>query len=405
MAKVAIIGGGASGLTASIYASKNHNVTIFERNNVCGKKIAITGNGKCNYWNEDQDFEHYHSETPSILSSFLKSSIMNETQDFFRELGIVPKIKNGYYYPNSMQATSIRNTLEKKSMENGVHIIKDMLIEKIVKKENKFILNPEKEHLQFDKIILACGSIAAPKTGSDGIGYQLAASFGHTIIKPNPTLVQLVCEAPFLKSWSGVRAEALISLIINNTEMRREKGEIQLTDYGVSGICIFNLSRDVKKSLEENKRIFLKIDFFPLFQKYSLDDLLKWFDERSEVLKGYSLDEMLEGILPYKLALVLIKEAKLTREMKWTRLSLEEKRNFIKTLRNFSLEIIDTKSFDHAQACTGGVSLKEIDIENMQSKLVENLYLIGELVDVDGDCGGYNLGFAWMSGIKCGKNI
>ena len=114
---------------------------------------------------------------------------------------------------------------------------------------------------------------------------------------------------------------------------------------------------------------------------------------------------MLEGILPYKLALVLIKEAKLTREMKWTHLSLEEKRNFIKTLRNFSLEIIDTKSFDHAQACTGGVSLKEIDMENMQSKLVENLYLIGELVDVDGDCGGYNLGFAWMSGIKCGKNI
>lgn len=405
MAKVAIIGGGASGLTASIYASKNHNVTIFERNNVCGKKITITGNGKCNYWNEDQDFEHYHSQTPSILSSFLKSSIMNETQDFFRELGIVPKIKNGYYYPNSMQATSIRNTLEKKAMENGVHIIKDTLIEKIVKKENKFILNPEKEHLQFDKIILACGSIAAPKTGSDGIGYQLAASFGHTIIKPNPTLVQLVCDAPFLKSWSGVRAEVSISLIINDTEIRREKGEIQLTDYGVSGICIFNLSRDVKKSLEENKRIFLKIDFFPLFQKYSLDDLLKWFDERSEVLKGYSLDEMLEGILPYKLALVLIKEAKLTREMKWTRLSLEEKRNFIKTLRNFSLEIIDTKSFDHAQACTGGVSLKEIDMENMQSKLVENLYLIGELVDVDGDCGGYNLGFAWMSGIKCGKNI
>lgn len=405
MAKVAIIGGGASGLTASIYASKNHNVTIFERNNVCGKKITITGNGKCNYWNEDQDFEHYHSQTPSILSSFLKSSIMNETQDFFRELGIVPKIKNGYYYPNSMQATSIRNTLEKKSMENGVHIIKDMLIEKIVKKENKFILNPEKEHLQFDKIILACGSMAAPKTGADGIGYQLAASFGHTIIKPNPTLVQLVCDAPFLKSWSGVRAEVSISLIINDTEIRREKGEIQLTDYGVSGICIFNLSRDVKKSLEENKRIFLKIDFFPLFQKYSLDDLLKWFDERSEVLKGYSLDEMLEGILPYKLALVLIKEAKLTREMKWTHLSLEEKRNFIKTLRNFSLEIIDTKSFDHAQACTGGVSLKEIDMENMQSKLVENLYLIGELVDVDGDCGGYNLGFAWMSGIKCGKNI
>ena len=330
---------------------------------------------------------------------------MNETQDFFRKLGIVPKIKNGYYYPNSMQATSIRNTLEKKAMENGVHIIKDMLIEKIVKKENKFILNPEKEHLQFDKIILACGSIAAPKTGSDGIGYQLAASFGHTIIKPNPTLVQLVCDAPFLNSWSGVRAEVSISLIINDTEIRREKGEIQLTDYGVSGICIFNLSRDVKKSLEENKRIFLKIDFFPLFQKYSLDDLLKWFDERSEVLKGYSLDEMLEGILPYKLALVLIKEAKLTREMKWTRLSLEEKRNFIKTLRNFSLEIIDTKSFDHAQACTGGVSLKEIDMENMQSKLVENLYLIGELVDVDGDCGGYNLGFAWMSGIKCGKNI
>ena len=404
MARVAIIGGGASGLTASIYASKNHKVTIFERNNICGKKITITGNGKCNYWNEDQELKHYHSHTPEILKNFFDTAIQKETEIFFSNLGIFPKIKNGYYYPYSMQATSIRNALVKKALTNNVKILYNFFVEEIKKENDVFIINPKKEHLVFDKVVLACGSMAAKKTGSDGIGYELAKSFGHKIVKPEPTLVQLVSNTTFLKDWHGVRCESVVSLHIEDELFCQEKGEIQLTDYGVSGICIFNISRYVKENLRAKKKILLHINFLPEFHNASSKELANWLDKRAENLKDYSLEEMLEGILPYKLLFVVLKEAHRKKEEHWLLLKEEEKINLIQKIKDFTIPIIDTLDFEHAQACSGGVSLQEIDMDTMESKKIKNLYILGELLDVDGDCGGYNLGFAWMSGIKCGKN-
>ncbi len=404
MATVAIIGGGASGLTASIYASKNHNVTIFERNSVCGKKITITGNGKCNYWNEDQNLKHYHSSNPEGLKTFFDRNIQKEVENFFTNLGIFPKIKNGYYYPYSMQATSIRNTLVKKATTNKVKINYNFLVEEIKVENQKFIINPKKEHLVFDKLILACGSMAAKKTGSDGIGYQLAKSFGHTIVKPEPTLVQLVSDAPFLQDWHGVRCESIVSLCIEEKLLHQEIGEIQLTNYGVSGICIFNMSRYVKENLRAKKKIILHIDFLPDFQNKTYKELIAWLDKRAKNLKEYSLEEMLEGILPYKLLFVILKETHRKKEEQWLKLKEAEKIALVKKLKDFTIPIIDTLDFEHAQACRGGVSLTEIDMNTMESKKIKNLYILGELLDVDGDCGGYNLGFAWMSGIKGGKN-
>lgn len=404
MARVAIIGGGASGLTASIYASKNHKVTIFERNNVCGKKITITGNGKCNYWNEDQELNHYHSHTPEILKSFFDTTIRKEVENFFESIGIFPRIKNGYYYPYSMQATSIRNALVKKALTNNVKIIYNFFVEEIKKENNVFIINPQKEHLVFDKVVLACGSMAAKKTGSDGMGYKLAKDFGHAIIKPEPTLVQLVSNASLLKEWHGVRCEANVSLYIEEQCVCQEKGEIQLTDYGVSGICIFNISRFVKENLNAKKKINLHINFLPEFQNLSTEEIMNWLDNRAKILNDYTLEEMLEGILPYKLLFILLKKAYRKKEERWLSLKKEEKMDLIWKMKDFIIPIIDTLDFEHAQVCAGGVSLQEINMDTMESKKVKNLYILGELLDVDGDCGGYNLGFAWMSGIKCGKS-
>lgn len=404
MAKVAIIGGGAAGLAAAIYAAKKNDVTVFERNSICGKKVSITGNGKCNYWNIDQNISNYHSESEEELINFFDENIYNEVKCFFDLLGLIPYIKDGYYYPFSKQGISVRNALERTALNRNVKIKKDFLVTEIIKKGEVFYLNPLKEKLAFDKVIIACGSKCAPKTGSDGIGYELAKNFGHTIIKPRPSLVQLVSNASFLKKWAKIRCVALVTLYKENKELASERGEIQLTDYGVSGICVFNVSYLAPKLLEKNLNVYLHINFLPFLSGKSLTQKMEFFESRSKNFITNSLDEMLEAIIPYQLISVLLNEVKIKKEKKWLNLTLEEQKKVIKVLTDFKLEITDTLSFNEAQCASGGVSLKEIDLTTMESKKIKNLYFAGEVVDVNGNCGGYNLGFAFMSGIKAGKS-
>ncbi len=404
MAKIAIIGGGAAGLTASINAAKNNQVTIFERNSICGKKITITGNGKCNYWNENQDISNYHSDDPEQLNNFFDDRIFQETKAFFKKIGLIPFIKDGYYYPYSKQAISVRNALERTALKCGVEIKKDFLVTDIIKKEDSFFINPQNENLKFDKVIITSGSKCAPKTGSDGLGYQLAASFSHKIIKPRPALVQLVSDANFLKRWAKIRCEALVKLYDENKELTKDRGEIQLTDYGVSGICVFNISYLVPKLLEKKQNIFLHINFLPFLSQKTFEEIFTFFNDRSQEFSRNTLDEMLEELIPYQLVDVLLKEAKIKKELTWQKLNYNDQKRLILTLTDFSLKIVDTLTFNEAQCASGGVSLKEIDMKTMESKKVKNLYFAGEILDVNGNCGGYNLGFAFMSGIKAGKS-
>ena len=402
MARVAIIGGGASGLTASIYAALKHEVTLFERNKECGKKILLTGNGKCNYWNEDTSNTHFHTENQEKLQEFL--AYQNEVFSFFEVLGLTPYSKNGYWYPYSLQAISVRNALERTALKCGVEIKKDFLVTDIIKKEDSFFINPQNENLKFDKVIITSGSKCAPKTGSDGLGYQLAASFSHKIIKPRPALVQLVSDANFLKRWAKIRCEALVKLYDENKELTKDRGEIQLTDYGVSGICVFNISYLVPKLLEKKQNIFLHINFLPFLSQKTFEEIFTFFNDRSQEFSRNTLDEMLEELIPYQLVDVLLKEAKIKKELTWQKLNYNDQKRLILTLTDFSLKIVDTLTFNEAQCASGGVSLKEIDMKTMESKKVKNLYFAGEILDVNGNCGGYNLGFAFMSGIKAGKS-
>ena len=404
MKNITIIGGGASGLIAAIYASKNkeNKVTILERNKECGKKILATGNGKCNYWNQDQSIKHYHSKNINLLEEILTEDNQKEILDMFSSLGIIPKIKNGYYYPFSNQATTIKNALVNEVQRNNIIIKNDTLVQNIKKANNKFIIETENEIIESDKIIIATGSYAAPKTGSTGMGYDFLKKFNHTIIKPLPALVQLKANENYLKEWQGIRTDVIISLYENNKKITAEEGEIQLTNYGISGICTFNLSHYVTRGLYEGKNELIKINFLPFLKYNKLEEYLEWFEHRNNNIAIY---ESLSNIINNKLASIILKQTGIKEENKWKNFSYELKRKLIENLISFPIKITDTNTFNEAQVANGGIPLTEINIKTMESKKEQGLYIIGELLDVAGDCGGYNLTFAWISGMLAGKNI
>lgn len=407
MKNVIVIGAGASGLIAAIYAkSKGNNVILLEKNEICGKKILATGNGRCNFWNEDQRLEHYRSSNFEKIEKIINNKNREEILKFFEKIGIEPKIKNGYYYPNSNQAISIKKALELEAQKQNVIIKTDSEVVDLKKEKDDFkVILKNGQEIISNSVILATGSKAAPKTGSDGIGYQICKKFNHTIVKPLPALVQLKADGKFLKEWEGIRTDVLVKLYENDKKICEEIGEIQLTNYGISGICVFNLSGRVSRGLNDNKKETVKINFLNSLNINLPKDFIEWMNKRNLLVKDRSIFELLEGVLNYKLVNVLLKKSKINNNMKWEELSLSSKNDLSENITSFKLEIIGTNSFDKAQVCSGGIPLNEIDVNNMQSLKVKGLYIIGELLDVDGDCGGYNLEWAWITGMIAGSRV
>ena len=400
---VAIIGGGASGIIASIYAAKRgYNVIILERNSTCCKKILITGNGKCNYFNDDWNLKHYQTNSVEKIATVINDENKKEILSFFNKIGIVPKIKNGYYYPYSNQAVSIKTNLLREATLNGVVIKNDCFVEKVEKKDNHFLINVNEEIIVADAVIIATGSKACPKTGSDGNGYTLVESFGHTVVPVLPSLVPLKTKGKFLKEWNGIRTDVNISLYVDGVKLKEEYGEIQLTDYGISGICVFNLSSLANINLAKGRKVLVKINFIPWVD--SINTFINFIDNQYNKNKK-DIMSLLEGILNYKLVSVLLKEIGVNIDTIFDDLTSNDLEKIYKQLSQFELEIIGSQDYDKAQVCSGGVSLLEVDMNTMQSKLVDNLYFTGEILDVDGDCGGYNLAFAWVSGMIAGKEV
>ena len=401
MKKIFVVGAGASGLIASIYAKDSNNeVILLERNPEPGKKILVTGNGRCNYYNEDQNLSHYNSNNNELINKIITEENKTEILNIFNKIGIIPKIKNGYYYPYSNQATSIKNALINEAKRKQVKIITNTYVENIVKENNKNKVITNNETYYVDSLILATGSKSAPKTSSDGNGYELVKKLNHTLIKPLPALTALKGNEKYFKEWQGIRSDVKISLYENNNLVKEEEGEIQLTDYGISGICTFNLSRHANKLLDKNIRPYVLINFLPMLE----ENKENWFEERNKLMNNRTIDELLDGILNYKLTNTILKILNINKEIKYNDLTKEQKEKLINKITNFKLETTDSNSYEASQVCMGGVPLTEIDILTMESKLNNNLYIIGELLDVDGECGGYNLTFAWISGMLAGKH-
>ena len=395
--KVCVIGGGASGVVCAIkLARRGIDVAILEKNNSLLKKVLVTGNGKCNYFNDDMDISHYRSCNIDFLSNIINEDNINSVHNFFDSIGIVPNVKNGYYYPYSNTATTIKNLLILECDRLNIKIITDILVTDIIK-DNKFIIKSNKDDIICDKVVLALGSCASLKDKYNG--YEMLRKLGHNIIKPVPALVMLEGSSNYYKEWAGIRIMASVSLYDNDKFVAKDEGEVQLTNYGISGICVMNLSGRVARGLLENKKEVLRINFMPIVE-YAFEYLI----ERSESHKNLTIIELLESIINYKLLYVILKKNNIDTNKKWDELSYEEKHILAKELSSFELNITSTKGFDNAQVVSGGVSLKEIN-NDFSSKKIDNLYLIGEVLDVDGDCGGYNLGFAFMSGLIVGEVI
>lgn len=401
MMKIGIVGGGAAGLVAAIQAKNNCNdVTIYEKNSSCGKKLLVTGNGRCNYFNEQFDVTHYHSMNIDILKTIITNENKQKVLAFFHSIGIVPRIVNGYYYPISNQAITVEQALIVEAQSRGINIINDVEIKEI-EYHNKFVLKAYDREYYADKIVLATGSKSAPKTGSDGLGYELAQSFKHHIIKPLPALVQLRGNDHFLKEWAGVRTEASLSYKENGKFIKESKGELQLTNYGVSGICVFQLSSQIIRSLDAGSKVSLFINFVP----WLTDDCLTYLTQRNNLLKKRTISQLLDGILNYKLVNLILKKNRINKDELFENLSYEKKSSISHDLTSFEFVVTGYNDFDSSQVCSGGVPLNEINIHTMESKYQKGLYIVGELLDVDGECGGYNLGFAWLSAILAGDSI
>ena len=383
--KSAIIGGGPAGLMAA--SRINGEVHIFDKNSDVGKKLLLTGNGRCNYWNEDTSIRHFHSNNEELLTSFITNDNLNKVFDYLSNLGIVPLIKNGYYYPYSGKSNSVKSIL--KQTCNKVIFHNNIEITDIKYENNKYII----DGIEFDNLVIATGSFAYPKTGSTGDGYTFAKKFGHSINQVNPSLMQLVTNTGLENAWANIRAQVIVS-----HNGKQEEGEIQFTNYGLSGICIFNLSRDIRIGLNKGNKEIVHINFVPW-----CNNLLDYLNKHNNKISN--ITEMCDGFIDYQLLNILLKYAKININSTWDSLSNKEQETFIKILTDFEVDIIDTKGFDNSQTCSGGIPLTEINLNTFESLKQSNLYFCGEILDVDGDCGGYNLMLAFLTGYLVGEAI
>ena len=388
---VIVIGAGASGIIAALKMSKKANVTLLEKNDKSSKKILVTGNGRCNYWNSDININKYNTDSKEKLERILSKK--DETYAFLSSLGIYPTIKDGYYYPHSLSSLSIKEIFDK-SLEKNVKVEYNVEVLDVKREDNKFkVITNGKEYL-CDKLVFAMGSKAAPKTGSDGKVYDILQNMGLKITPVLPALIGLKANESYLKDWNGIRVESSLKLYIDNEFIKESVGELQLTDYGISGICTFNLSSIVSKALHSKKKVNVKINFFE-------EDFYKFMENNKLDL---TIEETMESLFNYKLMHIFFKLAKVSKSKKWIELNQVEKKKLASIVNDFNLDIVGTNGYERAQVCTGGLSLNEINPETMETR-INNLYVIGETLDVDGECGGFNLAFAFITGYIVGDKI
>lgn len=395
--RIGIIGGGAAGMMAAITAAgQGASVTILERGERVGKKILMTGNGKCNLGNLDMNAGMYHGADSEWLAHAFTRFGVEDTIHFFRELGMLVKSKNGYLYPACEQAAVVLDVLRNELKTLGVEIVTECKINKIIrKKETKeIVLSDGNREFSFDSVILACGSKAAPKTGSDGSGYKLAKQLGHSLVPTVPALVQLRCREDYLKAVAGVRAEGKVSVYKNGECVAEEIGEIQFTDYGISGIPVFQISRTVNYLLREQEEVEVVINLLSDHDDVSFEQLMA---SRKLLQTDRTVEEFFTGLLNKKLMTLFEKMAGLKPNVSVEEADVEAIHAVYRLCRNFKLHVNGSNPYDNAQVCAGGVDTTELS-ENMESKLCPGIYFAGEILDVDGKCGGYNLQWAWTSG-------
>lgn len=398
---IIIVGAGASGLTAAISAKrKNSNlkVLVLEAQNKPGKKILVTGNGRCNLTNINVSKEFYHGsfDTAPVLKRFSAQRLMN----FFAALGLVCDTEeNGLVYPHSRQASAVLDVLLMEIKRLNIEIVCDCRVELVRKKGGSFNVKTTKGEFVAKKLVISCGGKAFPTAGGSGMGLDVIKNLGHKITPLSPALCPVQVKCDFIKSLKGIRAKAGVTLYDGNKALKTENGEVQFTENALSGICVFNLTTILPKA----RNPIISVN---LAKNYTYIELLNLLFERKRLFADEMLENFFTGLFHKKIGIALIKSVtQKPLSEKCRRLSEKEIKLLASLILDWKFECRQCKDFAKAQVMLGGVNGDEVNCHTFESKIVKNLFICGEALDVCGDCGGFNLHFAFASGIITGENL
>lgn len=414
--EIAVIGAGAAGLMAAREAAaelkkqgKAGGVLILEGNQKIGKKLLATGNGRCNLTNRNINVENYHGDT-KFLSDFLAHNTAKRVEDKFYEMGVLCRADSeGRVYPNNLQAAAVLKALKNSCEELGVSVKLEFNVFSVLKVKDGFVLKAESgEEIFARKCIIACGGKASPKHSCGINGYKIAKQFGHSVRDIIPSLVKVNCNNKILKPLKGMRVKAKVSLLGDNELIYSESGEVIFAVKGLSGICIFNLSSYIseyerfgKINGKAYKKLKISLD---LLENYSLEEIIAILNGIQGAHPEMLCKDMLSGIVNIKLGeeIMKINAADIMAPIK--KLGQGDINKIAAALKNLCFNVTGLGDWDNAQITSGGIPLEEIDMNNMESKKQRGLYFAGEILNVNGDCGGYNLHFAWTSGMLAGRS-
>jgi len=398
-----IIGAGAAGLCTAITSARaGKSVTLLEQNSKVGKKILVSGNGKCNIGNKYINANRFHGQNSNFIEEVLEGYDFEVVKKFFTSIGLeLTEEKEGKMFPLSLQASSVVELLEYEAKRVGVQIVCDCAVTSISKENTTFTVETSQGKKMCEKLVLASGSSAAPQLGGSNSGYAFATKMEHSLIKRHPSLVQLCSEESWVKGCAGVKVAGVAKLYANGEYITEKKGDLLFTNYGISGLAILDLSREVSTRLAGFDYCGLSLDLMPELSKEKLTNLLL-----NRVKEGSEkpLTLWLQGVINKKLIAIIVEQSKCKARVE-DHLNRKEINKLIHAIKNLKLSISDTKGFAGAEVATGGIDTTEVNAQTMESKLVPNFYFVGEILDVDGDRGGFNFHFAWVCGLRAALGI
>ena len=402
MVDVVIIGAGASGMvTAIVAARRGKKVLILEKNNKVGKKLLATGNGKCNITNQRPTLERFYSHNPKFIAQVFEGYNYQSIKQFFKSIGLeLIEAKEGKVFPMSLQALSVVELLKCECEQLGVEIRCNIEVQDIYKENSLYIINYTHGKVKSPKVVISTGHVSAPQLGGVIDGVRFAQSFGHGIIKDFPTLVQLTSPRKDLKQMAGVKVESRVTLK-KGKQVIQKQGDVLFTSYGISGLAILDISRFVMEQLIHTPSVTLELDLMP---KMSREQLMALMKKSLRKKSQKPLEVWLQGFINKKLISVILDPLKLSKLLE-SQITIEHIEKIVQGIKAFPFVVNGSRGYKGAEVATGGVDTRQVDAQTMESKKEKGLYFTGEVLDVDGDRGGFNLHFAWVCGMRAGQSV
>lgn len=406
-----VVGGGASGLFSAAYLShyalKKGNAfrgAVFEKGKRVGAKLAVTGNGTCNISHTPLLPENYHGTDAAFSSYALQAFPPEKSMGFFQKIGVETFVReDGRVYPTCLQASAVLDCLRAELCQNGIEEHCGITVTSIKKQKNLWIVATDQGEFATKSVIVAAGGTAAPSVGGCDNGYRLLTALGCKCITPFPSVVPLKTDTAFIRAIKGIRVNAKVSLCHRDHVCASAYGEVLFTEYGLSGPAILQISRAVGAAKHEQSKSFqIRLDLFP---QTKFDDLLKQLKARKDLLRERLLEDFFTGFINKRVGQTLVRACGLSLSSSVKQLTAEQIERLAKLCKCWNTDVYGTTGFSNAQVTGGGISTADFDPHTMEHRQLRGLYVIGEVLDIDGDCGGYNLQWAWSSAAVASEKI